>query len=113
MAGAAEAASATDEATEAAAMDEAADEAADEPADVAENVADQDDDDSDWDDWDDDDAEEGVVEAGPRYEDVGGFLWWLVYGSGGPPHLETALPRLREAEAALLLAAMRHSARAS
>ena len=103
-------------ATEAAAMDkeaeEAAEEAADEPADVVENVADQDDD-SDWDDWDDDDAEEGVVEAGPRYEDVGGFLWWLVYRSGGPPHLETALPRLREAEAALLLAAMRHSARAS
>jgi len=69
------------------------------------------DEESDWDDWDDEDEAGEVVEAGPRYEDVGSFLWWFAGQIRGRYQLETSLPQLHEADAAQLLAAMRHAAK--
>ena len=85
------------------------------------NSSDEKDADSDWDDWDDEEDEEDEVEAGPRYTDVGNFLWWLASRSptqqqgagpsaGGRYVLEAAAARLRNSDAAMLLAAMRHTA---
>ena len=65
--------------------------------------------DSDWDDWDEDDDEEEPLETGPRYADVGEFLWWLVLQPKGSSCMEGVLSAVDCSESVLLLAAMRHS----
>ena len=93
--------------------------------DGGEAAAEPEDSESDWDDWDDDDEEEEIVEAGPRYVDVGSLLWWLAEQPDEPDQprsaalapmhglrrrqLEAAVGRLHDADATLLLAAMRHA----